>query len=107
MFLLFKEICEQWTATPKVTSAYHPQTNMTERINRTLKCMIASYVEDNHKNWDKYIPEFRFALNSADQETTGVSPAKLQLGRKLKSPMDKLLQSSAATPDSPPYDVVH
>lgn len=68
------------------------------------KSMIALYVEDNHKIWDKYIPEFRFALNSAVQETTGV---ELQLGRKLKSPMDKLLQKGAPIPDSPPYDIVH
>ena len=27
---LFKELCEQWTVTPKLTTAYHPQTNMTE-----------------------------------------------------------------------------
>lgn len=80
---------------------------MTEWINLTVKYIIASYVEDNHKKWEKYIPEFHFALNSADQETTGISPAELQLWMKLKSPMDKRLQSGAATPDSPPYHVVH
>lgn len=41
---VFKEICDQWSVTPKLTMAYHPQTNMTERVNRTLKSMIASYV---------------------------------------------------------------
>lgn len=64
-------------------------------------------MEDNHKNWDKYLSEFRFTLNSAGQETTGVSPAKLQLGMKLKSPMDKLLQRDAPAPDPSPYNVVH
>lgn len=62
---LLKDLCEQWKITQKLTTAYHPQTNMTERINRTLKCMIASYVDDNHKKWDQHLPEFKFAINSA------------------------------------------
>lgn len=41
--------------------------------------MVASYVGDNHKHWDKYLPEFRFALNSAVHEFTGVTPAELNL----------------------------
>ncbi len=104
---VFQELCEQWTVTPKLTTAYHPQTNMTERVNRTLKCMIASYVDDNHSKWDQYLPEFRFAINSAVQETTGVTPAELQIGRKLNSPMDKVLKGRTLSPDEPAYGVVH
>ncbi len=72
-----------WTVTPKLTTVYHPQTNMTERVNRILKCLMASNVEENHKKWDVYLPEFRFALNSAVQETIGLTPAELHIGRKL------------------------
>lgn len=46
---IFIEVCESWNVTPKLTTAYHPQTNMTERVNRTLKSMNAAFVEDNHK----------------------------------------------------------
>ncbi len=80
---------------------------MTERVNRTLKCMIASYVDDNHKKWDQHLPELRFAINSVVQESIGMSPAELQIGRKLKSPMDKLLQVKSLSPSTPSYDVVH
>ncbi len=45
----FKELCSEWNIEQKLTTPYHPQTNMTERVNRTLKCMIAAYVEENHK----------------------------------------------------------
>lgn len=45
---IFQELCNQWTVIPKLTIAYHPQTNMTERVNRTIKSMIASYLDDNH-----------------------------------------------------------
>ncbi len=106
---IFKEVCEHWNVTPKLTTAYHPQTNMTERINRTLKSMIAVFVDDNHKKWDQYLPEIRFAMNSAVQETTGMSPAELHLGRKLQGPMDKLLkgESHDLSPDASHYDTVY
>ncbi len=103
---VFREVCEKWRVTPKLTTAYHPQTNMTERVNRTLKSMIASYVDDNHSKWDQFLPEMRFAINSAIQETTGVTPAELQLGRKLRGPMDKILHGPNLTPDTTSYDII-
>ncbi len=65
---VFRELCENWSITCKLTTAYHPQTNMTERVNRTLKNMMSAYVDDNHKKWDQFLPEFRFTLNSAIQK---------------------------------------
>lgn len=76
---LIKLVCKQWSVIQKLTTAYHPQTNLTERINRTLKTMIASYVKDNHRNWDKWLSEFRFAINTAWQESTGFTPADIAL----------------------------
>ena len=60
---------------------YHAQANPTERVNRSLKPIIAMFVENNHKTWDEHLPEFRFALNTAVSQTTKVSPAFLNFGR--------------------------
>lgn len=68
--------------------------------------MVASYVSDNHKHWDKFLPEFRFALNSAVHESTGVTPAELNLKRSLRGPMDVLLQPRDVCPDDSCYDKV-
>lgn len=65
-------------------------------VNQTLKCMMASYVKENHKKWDVYLPEFRFTLNSALQEIIGVTPAELHTGRKIQSPVDRILQADIA-----------
>lgn len=46
---IYKELCTYWGVIAKLTTAYHPQTNLTERVNRTLKGMIASFVGDQHK----------------------------------------------------------
>ena len=100
---VFEATCQQWNVAQKRTTAYHPQTNMTERINRNLKAMIASYVGDHHKHWDQHLPEFRFALNSAVHESTGVTPAEVNLRRPLRGPMEVLLQPRDCTPDSQAY----
>ncbi|GFX15006.1 uncharacterized protein TNCV_4897741 [Trichonephila clavipes] len=53
------------------TVTYRPQSNLTERVNRTLVQMIACFVEENHDNWDQFLHEFSFALRSAINGTTG------------------------------------
>ncbi|GFW57757.1 retrovirus-related Pol polyprotein from transposon 17.6 [Trichonephila clavipes] len=47
------------------TVTYRPQANLTERVNRNLVQMIASFVEENHENWDQFLHEFAFALRTA------------------------------------------
>ncbi len=89
---LISLICKQWGIVQKLTTAYHPQTNLTERVNRNLKTMIASYVEEHHRHWDKWVAEFRFAINSAWHESTGFTPAEVALGRKLKGTLERALQ---------------
>ncbi len=101
---LLNDTCKQWGVVQKLSTAYHPQTNLTERINRTLKT-ISSYVRDNHRDWDKWIPEFRYAINSAWQESTGLTPAKIALGRKLKGPLERLIRKPP-NPDHVAYSTV-
>ncbi|RXN34190.1 piezo-type mechanosensitive ion channel component 2-like protein [Labeo rohita] len=67
--------------------------------------MIASYVKDNHRNWDKWLPEFRFAVNTAWQESIGFTPAEIALGRKLKGPLERAL-TRPPNPCDPTYDTV-
>ncbi|GFS65645.1 hypothetical protein TNCV_1924921 [Trichonephila clavipes] len=47
------------------TVTYRPQSNLTEKVNRNLVQMIASFVEENHENWDQFLHEFAFALRTA------------------------------------------
>ncbi|GFW60973.1 transposon Tf2-8 polyprotein [Trichonephila clavipes] len=73
------------------TVTYRPQSNLTERVNRNLVQMIASFVEENHENWDQFLHEFAFALRTAVNETTNKTPAELVLGRKIITPFSKLI----------------
>lgn len=99
---VFADVCKQWGVIQKLTTSYHPQTNLTERVNRNLKFMIVAYVRDNHRQWDRWIPEFRFALNTAWHESTGFTPAEVALGRKLRGPLERML-TSTVHPNHPAY----
>ncbi|KAL7829347.1 hypothetical protein AOLI_G00302320 [Acnodon oligacanthus] len=102
---LIHETCRQWGVVQKLTTAYHLQTNLTERINRTVKTMIASYLRDKHCLWDQWLSEFRFAINSAWQKSTGFTPAEVALGRKLKGPLERLL-SRPPDPEQSAYKTI-
>ncbi|GFW78489.1 retrovirus-related Pol polyprotein from transposon 412 [Trichonephila clavipes] len=73
------------------TVTYRPQSNLTERVNRNLVQMIASFLGENHENWDQFLHEFAFALRTAVNETTNKTPAELFLGRKIITPFSKLI----------------
>ncbi|GFW79474.1 retrovirus-related Pol polyprotein from transposon 412 [Trichonephila clavipes] len=79
------------------TVTYRPQANLTERVNRNLFQMIASFVEENHENWDQFLHEFAFALRTAVNETTNKTPAELFLGRKIITPFSKLINVTEDT----------
>ncbi|KMQ91369.1 reverse ribonuclease integrase [Lasius niger] len=39
--------------------SYHPQANPLERVNRVLKTMITAFIENDHREWDLHVTEFR------------------------------------------------
>jgi transposase InsO family protein len=77
-------------------SAYHPQSNMTERYVQTVKKMIVSCI-DTCSQWDKYIPEISFALRTARNDSTQFTPAYLNTGRELRTPFDNRMQLTLST----------
>ncbi|XP_071579128.1 uncharacterized protein [Temnothorax nylanderi] len=48
--------------------------------------MIVSFIERDHREWDKHLPSFRFAYNTASHSSLGTSPAFVNLGRELIPP---------------------
>lgn len=65
------------------TPYYHPQANPTERVNKVIGTAVASYIEDNHKEWDKYIPHIGHAMRTSVHEVTGKTPSYLFFGREI------------------------
>lgn len=103
---VFQSTCQTWNVSNKLTSCYHPRTHLTEQGQRTLKTIISPYVCSQHKHWNKHLPGFWFALNSAIRESTGVTPAELNLNWPVRGPLDIVLQPRDIVPDSLAYPKV-
>ncbi|CAF1350909.1 unnamed protein product [Rotaria sp. Silwood1] len=88
---LFTNICSSLGIKNKNTSNYHPQTNMTERVNRNLKPMLAQYAQENPQSWDQHLSKLAFSIRTSVNETTGDTLAYLNFGRDPKLPPHLLL----------------
>ncbi|CAF4065396.1 unnamed protein product [Rotaria sordida] len=85
--LLFQHFCETVGIEQKFTVNYHPQTNLSERINRTLKPMLAIFAHERPHSWDKEIQKLALSIRTSINETTGETPAFMMFGKDLKLPM--------------------
>uniref|UniRef100_A0A9J7ZU93 Gypsy retrotransposon integrase-like protein 1 n=1 Tax=Cyprinus carpio carpio TaxID=630221 RepID=A0A9J7ZU93_CYPCA len=76
------------------TSVYHPQTDgLIERFNRTLKTMIRKFVQEDAKNWDRWLEPLLFAVREVPQASTGFSPFELLYGRQPRGVLDVLKET--------------
>lgn len=66
----------------KYTAYYHPQANPCERINKVIKTMLASYVSENHRSWDKHLAKVGSAIRTSRHEVTSFSPNFIVFGRE-------------------------
>ncbi len=89
---IVKKVCQNWGIKQKFTTFYHPQANITERINRNIVAIIRTYVERKHAKWDEFLPEVGLALRTAVSDTTGYSPCMLNLGREISTLFDRSLE---------------
>ena len=87
--IVFQELCKQLGIRKTRTTPYHPQSDgMVERFMRTLKDMVAKYVDAQGLTWDKGVKAYAMAYNSAVHNTTGYSPFFLVHGYEPRLPMD-------------------
>jgi len=91
------------------TPVYSPQSNAAERVNRTVLSAIRMYLEQDHRDWDAYLPEIEVAIRNAVHSATGVTPffavfgqhmylngSNYRLARKLRSLSDHEISSLEA-----------
>lgn len=78
-----QDLCKKYGVKIIYNFAYHPQSNPTERVNRVLKTMMASYIDGTQRSWDRKLPQLVAAINSAKNEVTKFSPHFLLFGTEL------------------------
>jgi hypothetical protein len=89
---IMNSVCKTWGIQHKFTTYYHPQANITERINKNIGAIMRTYVERRHSKWDEHLPEVALALRTAISDTTGFSPCMLNFGREIHTPFDRRLE---------------
>uniref|UniRef100_A0A672YWE3 Integrase catalytic domain-containing protein n=1 Tax=Sphaeramia orbicularis TaxID=375764 RepID=A0A672YWE3_9TELE len=102
----FEAVLASLGSVHRLTTAYHPQSNLTERVNRTIKTAIRAYVGSKHREWDLYLLHISFALRTAPHQSTGESPAFLLYGRDLNTPLDLWIQPDLTSTLKAAYDHV-
>ena len=82
----FTDLLKEYGIIYRRTPAYTPQCNPVERANRVIKTLVAQFVQKTQNTWDQRLPKLRFAYNTATSESTGYTPAYLNMGRELIPP---------------------
>ena len=91
---LFSELCELMEIRKTRTSVRNPKYNgQPERFNKTLVPMIQSYLR-NQEDWDLNLGCLASAYRASPNETTGVSPNMLMLGKEVRMPAEIVFGSA-------------
>ena len=86
---IFQEMCKLLQINKTRTTAYHPQSDgLIERMNRTIKEILAKYISVNQTDWDKFVDSVEFAYNSTIHDTTGITPYRMVFGEEIVLPLD-------------------
>ena len=81
---VIKELYDVLSIDKVQTSPYHPQANLTENRNKTVKQILSKLVTDNPDQWPKYLQTALFSYNNTVNKSTGFSPGYLFYGRNLR-----------------------
>ena len=101
---LFAEICNLLGIDKTRTTPDRPQSDgLVERFNRTLKQMLAIYVEQEPLDWDDHLPYILLAYRSSEHKSTHCSPNLMMLGREVRVPIDVMVENPSGnqTPECP------
>ncbi len=91
---LFRELCRLLEVRKTRTSVCNPRCNgQAERFNRTLMRMVKAYLKGGKTEWDQNLGCLAAAYRATPNETTGLSPNLLMLGREVRLPAEIMFGS--------------
>ena len=91
---IFKELCRMLEIKKMRTSPRNPKCNgQTERFNRTLVRMIKAYLCQEQDEWDLHLGCLAGAYRATPNESTGLTPNLLTMGREVRLPSELVFGS--------------
>ncbi|KAI9558351.1 hypothetical protein GHT06_015104 [Daphnia sinensis] len=98
---LFDEWIRKWGIQHIQATAEHPETNgLVERVNRTSTLALCAFINAQHNDWDKHLAAAAYAINTARQSTTEITPFELVNGRQPVLPVERLFPWPAEEQES-------
>lgn len=94
-------LCKAYNIRMTRTPKYHPQSNPVERVNRVIRSIIRAIIDKTRQHWEQYLPEFRFAFNTAQHSSLKTTPAFLNMGRN-PLPTGTVFEELKREPKPPP-----
>lgn len=79
----FEKLLETFGIKHQFTAVYSPQSNASERVNRTINAALRAYVRQDHRTWDRYLPSVNCALRNTTHATTCETPYQLIFGQHM------------------------
>jgi len=79
----FQSLCEKYKVNIFYTASYYHRADHTERVNRVIKTMLRSFVQqNNHRTWEDNLSAIGCAIRTSRHETTGFTPYLVNFGRE-------------------------
>ncbi|VDI33903.1 Hypothetical predicted protein [Mytilus galloprovincialis] len=86
---IFQQLCQMLQVRKTRTSARNPKGNgQCERVHRTILQMLRAYLKGDQSDWDKHLGCLMAAYRSSENDSTGLTPNMLMLGREVKTPLN-------------------
>src|SRR5215216_1639608 len=96
----WEALMKRMNITLKMSSAFHPQTDgSTERANKTIIQILRNFVSVKQDDWAELLPSATYAINTAENETTGMSPFFLTFGKQPKALPDSRVITAVPAAD--------
>ena len=89
---LFQEMCDLLQIKKTRTTAYHPSGNgQVENLNKTVKSLLRSRIEEDPETWDKHLAGCMMAYRSSIHASNGYTLYSLMFGRESRLPLDVMI----------------
>lgn len=98
----FKALTDRYGVNHIRTASHSPQSNASERVNRSLLAAIRSYISQDQQTWDTELSAIGSSLRNNIHESTGYSPHYLVFGQNFVNHGScyRLLRELDALPES-------
>ena len=65
------------------TAVYSPQSNASERVNRSINAALRAYIQKDQRLWDEYVGSVNCSLRKSIHSSVGKSPYEILFGQSM------------------------